>query len=452
MQTHKYSLSELIDKKLIRFLATLLLASLVFSSLGSVGPFLIVASAVSLNFFIYRGNLLTLFFAFIFLDSYSLVWGGNWGIIYFDESLVDVSFTQASGYLGYLIALLTLLSKRDLLKPVKLDFLILTFFIWAVLSVFWAEDFDEAFENAVRFVQFIILYFLTRVIVRGRIRIQLYFKYIIACFYLLLPVIILQYLSGYFEEGYGAGRPGDLAKFLPYILAMLTLSRGSKIVVWTSILLSTFLATFHGSRRVLVAILSYFSLHFNFGKFSLVLLITLSLVGPLLLEVLPKVTRDRIELTIEDTGKVFQGQVDNNTLDDLGTNRWSLWQNTVAIWLRNPVFGVGLKNHVKLMDDYGYRSEARAHNFFLEVLADLGAIGLIIVLLIVYKGFQVLRSIPTNSKKVTFYAVMLEAYRYNFVVMHLIALVGSSIFYNKSAWIIYGLIGSINELKASKDY
>lgn len=437
-------LTQYIDLKLLRFILLVLFSGIASSLTGSMGAFLIVASVLFLNAFFYNNNPLTLFLAFIFLDSYSLVWGGDWGFFNLPLREVDVNMTQASNMLGYVVLVFVFLKRRRLPRLNSIDYWIMLFFALGVASPLWAVDPSESSFHAFRFLQFLILYILIRVLIRTPDDIELYFKYLVVSFIPLFAVILFQYSAGYFGEGYGEGRPGILASFLPYLLALTALPARNKWMLWLTIVLSVFLSTFHGSRRVFIGIVGYFALHFRLKKGAFILIITIALIGPYFYELIPSTTRSRLDSTFKQLTIIYQGEGDENTLNSLGTNRWEYWEYTWQMFIDYPLLGVGLKNQSKLLDDYGADHEARAHNFYLEVLADLGIVGFLILCMIIFYGFKALKGFSVGYfHSNTFLFEMVKAYKYQLIMIHVIAFFGNSMFYNKGAWVLYGLVGCI---------
>jgi O-antigen ligase len=426
-----------------------LVSGLGFSYGGTFGSILIVLSTLFWNQVIYKGKIVTLFLAFIFLDSYSLVWGGQWGFVSFPVQQVDVVMTEASNILGYILLGLIIISGKNLPRLIALDYWIILFFLWAVASQLWAVDSKVASYHAFRFVQFIILYFLIRILIRSPSDIELYFRYILVCFIPIITVIFLQYSAGFFGSGYGEGRPGILASFIPYLLALSALALRGKWIIWGALLLSIFLASFHGSRRIFIAIVGYFGLHFRLRLVTFLIVGFLFVAGPFLYQLIPDTTRYRLDNTFRQSNSIFQEGANKTALNKLSTGRWEFWGYSIKMFIDHPVSGVGLKNQVVLLDDYGAHREARAHNFYIEILADLGIVGIISLVAIIYNGFKGLNKIqPFSFGKKDFMYHMVNAYKYEWIMIHFIALLGSSMFYSKNGWILYGLVGSIAGLNS----
>lgn len=448
------SFSEFVDFRLLRFVILILTTSLVASFIPIVAPIIIVALVLLLNAIYFKGKIFTLYLAFIFLDSYSLVWGGDLLIVNLPEETIDIVFTKASKYIGYILVLLVIGKKRFIKRLNFLDALVTLFFLLMLASpVTAAFGAEEPIKMIPRVIQFFMLYILTRIIVSSKNDIHRFFQFIIISFVPVFIVICLQYLSGYFGSGYGNGRPGELTRFLPYLLTLSTLFKNRRGLFLVIIPMSIFLSFYHGSRRFLIEIAGYLSLHFKVSKATIILVGFLFISGPLLYELIPDTTRSRIEFTIRSLNEIKNGNTSDEVLDRLGTGRWSLLQAGMSMWLQAPIFGVGLKNNVKYMPDYGGKHRAaRIHNYYAEVLVDLGIVGLVLLILLIVEGFRLLRHIQNQFfNQDVFLTSMVKAYRYQFIMLHFVAFFGNSMFGTKGVWITYALIGSLSTLASSRE-
>lgn len=440
------------DTKLFWYLLLILASSIVLSGAGTSGIALTVAITLLINAMMYRSNLLTLFFAFVFLDSYSLVWGGDWGFFSLPVVTIDQNLTEASNILGYFLVIFVFVKGRKLPRFSNIDYWITAFFLLGLLSPLIAIDPVEPTKMALRFVQFYILYILVRILIRTTRDLRVYFQFLLTSFILLFLAIVIQYRAGFFGEGYGEGRPGILSSFIPYLLALTVLPGSNKWLAWPATLFSVFLASFHGSRRIFIAILGYFGLHFKLGVGTLVLIFVLLFTGSFLYSLIPDTSRSRIDNTISIITDISEEGASYDKLNILGSGRWNLWLTTYDMWKDYPIWGIGLKNQVKFMVNYGGSHRARTHNFYLEVLADLGIIGLTVLLILLYNVFKFLnQGLRKFQQSDVFLTTMIQAYKYELTMIHIIAFFGSSMLYSKNAWLLYALVGSLSGMKLHRE-
>jgi len=404
----------------------------VFSLWISLGegptPIIIVGIVFLLNVLFFKGQLISLYFAFVFLDAYSLVWGGDLLFIQLDESTIDITFTSAAKYLGYILVALALFSGRLMMRFNLVDATITLFALLMLLSPFTAGFSSEKPEEAVpQVIQFFTLYLLTRLILRSEHDVYRFFQFIIISFVPIFFVVSLQYFSGYFGTGYDKGRPGELAAFIPYLLGLGALIRGKGLWFLITVPITIFLTTFHGSRRILIEVIGYLGLHFKVSIFSFVLAGFLVLSGSFLFEQLPETTRERLELTFNTLSSIRDGDTSDDSLNRLSTGRWQLLQSGLDMWSNAPIFGIGLDNNAAYMGHYDERGRnLRVHNYYAEVLVDLGIVGLLLLIIVVVTGFTLLRKFEAiYVTRNAFLSAMLKAYKYQFLMIHIVALFGS---------------------------
>jgi len=139
--------------------------------------------------------------------------------------------------------------------------------------------------------------------------------------------------------------------------------------------------------------------------------------------------------------------VNNNRelLDQISTNRWSLWDAAISMIKTYPVFGVGIGNMNELMPEYGKVRKQRAHNIILDVTGQLGIPGLIIFIMLNYLAFRELLKI--NKWSPYFEGISLpvfsQAITLALAVVLISALFGGSVLFDKWGWIYYGVVASL---------
>ena len=74
-----------------------------------------------------------------------------------------------------------------------------------------------------------------------------------------------------------------------------------------------------------------------------------------------------------------------------GNSRWGIWRGTWEMYKQNPIVGDGLNSfeysYEYYTDDLSPFSTRRAHNDFLQLLAELGSIGGVLLLWMVFTAF-----------------------------------------------------------------
>lgn len=434
------------DNRLLKFLLATLLVSIGTIGLGFLGVIVSTVLCIGLNFFYYKGSSLTLLFLFIFIGNYSMVWGGNYLFIKLDSTKVNIHLTQISNYLGYFLVINSALRGAKLPKFNAIDLLIILFFLLAILSPVIAPDSLEPLKMVNRFVQYMVLYLMVRVTLTDRYQLEKYFQFHLTSFVPVFSIIVIQFFGGFLSER-GEGRPHDLMPFLPYLLAVTLYYQRNTWRFWLLSFASMFLLTFSASRRIILAILGFLTLRlFKSGR-TLVILISLIIATPLIYDLLPDYTKKRVDSTITLFEIGVEEGFDQKSLSQLTTHRTDFWLVSLKIFADYPLFGIGVKNQEKYMIQYGGLRNARAHNFYIEVLADMGIIGFTVVLLLIIMTFKRLsKGIKDLKQRSGYLMIMLGGFRSEMVIIHLVAIFGSSMLYSKTIWVKYAIVAVIVQI------
>jgi O-antigen ligase len=149
-------------------------------------------------------------------------------------------------------------------------------------------------------------------------------------------------------------------------------------VVW--IIVFALLSLRAGSRGALVALVVTIFLYHSLKRLKAKHLLALLLFGFLvyvLFALLPEATRTFYL-------KVFQVNTLTPDPTNSGTQRLFLWQLAWSKFVESPVFGKGFGQFSSWATMYGFSGDTFAHNIFLESAAELGIIGLGLVIYIVF--------------------------------------------------------------------
>jgi O-antigen ligase len=83
------------------------------------------------------------------------------------------------------------------------------------------------------------------------------------------------------------------------------------------------------------------------------------------------------------------------------TGRVTAWKATWELFLRNPMLGVGFRAHEHIL-----KVDTSAHNGYLATLAEVGIIGFLAVLYLVFKGLRLLKANIKNPSHVFSYSIL----------------------------------------------
>ncbi len=114
---------------------------------------------------------------------------------------------------------------------------------------------------------------------------------------------------------------------------------------------------------------------------------------------MPQSLRSRFNKTRVEDKYTGEGDVDSTT------RRYNLALAAWRMFLEHPIAGWGIGNYYYNCSNYAFVSPGRAHNMYLEVMAELGIIGIILLLAIIFSTLRILNRISKlNIKPFSIYA------------------------------------------------
>ncbi|MFC3816429.1 O-antigen ligase family protein [Lysobacter sp. GCM10012299] len=262
---------------------------------------------------------------------------------------------------------------------------------WSLVSCFWAISPEDALTKAVSLAQCALLLILLRTLLSSSSYTMNACLALIAGGLVTLALTLNQFGASehlgdyrYFPEGFD---PNELAvsfstlAMLSFAIATVHESRISRLFCWLigiGLLVGTL---FTGSRTGLivigVGILTHLAIALRGAKVSVIVGVAVGLFAlvAVIANILPEETIARLSS--------IEGEVQGGTLNQ----RSSLWQVGINSFLNHPFFGVGSGSFPRISErDYGIAFVA--HNTFISVLAELGVIGLLLLLAAVTSCFR----------------------------------------------------------------
>ncbi len=311
-----------------------------------------------------------------------------------------------------------ILNKSNFFPRNKLASIYFVFTVFCLLSVFWAVDFDLAFDYALRlvivFVNIVVIYTLfchykiQNAILWG-VLIGAFFNYLLA-FEVYKPSYEL-YEFGRFLGS--VGNPNKLSKILIIsIFASLVLLNDSKRAYWikgiliVNIVLSFYLIFLSVSKKglIIAPLLVIMSFSYKKIKFSslIVILILIFAVVQLLIKIVPEdILQIMYEKTIFRFSVFLEGFSGNEGMgDDSTIERKKLIEGGLDLYFSNPIIGVGINNFRVFFEKY-------AHNNFIELLVGVGIIGATIFYSIYIVILKEIKKMQNSVIKRYFFAMIL---------------------------------------------
>ena len=347
-----------------------------------------------------------------------------------------------------------LFMRRKDLKKMPAFLPISLFGILALLTLFWTPVFANGLREFLRISSIFIFYAVAFVLVQSKAQFRKLISAFIAASIVPLGASLWQFYKGegevifgeYFRRIYGSFfYPNSLAFFLVFVIALLLLlayqakEKQSKILYGTLgiafffVLLKTYT---RGAWMGALVVFLIFSL-FRFRKLLLCGLIFLVLIY---------IFAPTLQLQ-ERIGDIVR-------LEPFSSLMWRfrLWKNTMPFFFEKPILGHGLSSFQVLSRDIQGLSllpAPEAHNDYLKILIETGAIGLIIYIsvylkLLVFNLGICLKSKEKYLKDISFLAVLLLA---TFLIMAF----GDNILRGTATqWALFAYLGGVSSLTVGR--
>lgn len=362
-------------------------------------------------------------------------------------AIPDIIITLTS--LLYLINIFLLKKYRD---DKILTYLIIIFWIYLVLSSFWSPNFIKSITSSLAFIRFLILPFAVNFFISEKTVFVLHLSKIIFFYLIFLGIdIIYQNFFGIdffgfeskFEGVRNSGFFGDeliagsfISKF--FLIAFFLFNKKNLFLKKNLfILFISFVILLTGERMAFVnfslIIILYLILTESLKKnlvilFSLLILITSSLL--LFEKNKNRMVDDVLKIVFQGTYDIH-GKYSDYLYDQEGNilrkkyiildSGWGAhWLTAYNIFKENPIFGKGIRSFRFICDQEKYKTISAAdrsrctthpHNFYMEILSELGLFGLLLLILFF------LRVLFLN-----YLIIIKEKYDYNFLVIFAVSI------------------------------
>ncbi|WP_216320688.1 O-antigen ligase family protein [Deinococcus aestuarii] len=374
---------------------------------------LLLASAVSFGLVMWRWELgLFLLVAMLPFEASFIVGGFRDGM----KLLTGVTFVSL------IFKALRTASVREKLVQVmqrKLTLLLLTLVAWSCISMLWAVNPGVALQRSITFLGVLLLFIMVAAL-EARLIKRMWLVGILSGVAAVVGAAaaggaaVGRFTAASEDPNEFAGLVLILAAFLSYggvfrrfgtlrwilvavllIGALLTQSRTGLIALAAAPLLSAIILTFSGTRVLARTLLPY------------ALLVAL-VVG--VLSAWPEVTAPLVDR---------YSTLSNYQSADTWAGRLGIWQGGLQMVAHYPWLGVGAGNFAVLSPEYSLAAAhldflrpggAVAHNMFLSILAELGVVGLVLFVAILFKAIRTAYSLSQRSQMATACLVSLLVY------------------------------------------
>ncbi|MGK0137527.1 MAG: O-antigen ligase, partial [Algoriphagus sp.] len=200
------------------------------------------------------------------------------------------------------------------------------------------------------------------------------------------------------------------------------------------------------SRRVLMSIVIVWFSGLKMKQFINLALILL-LPAFLVIGALDIGVKFRYGKSVEQLSDVFNSEQTGNedVLRSLTTGRSILWEAGINMIIDNPIFGVGLENHVNLLPEYGGYTKIRIHNIFLDVTSQAGLLGLVVFLAILSNQLKELRKLRRSLflRGFNYHQTLVYSLYISFIAVIVFSFFGGSMLLGKWGWFQVGFLSSV---------
>lgn len=345
-------------------------------------------------------------------------------------------------------------------KKTRLDFLvILLMFLYLIVNLLFSENRSLSLERAIPFIRWFfysvaIAYFFFKI---SEENLNLFFKFllvtlIILSFSALIEFVYEQYnqlsiswkmemsslqsfnyrANGFFSDGKSGSY---LCKFflLPYL--WLLAKKEGNVFQYVLILIILLAILVSGERAAILNFFLILGITFLFVKkvrLKISIFFGISIIiSSILLTSLPHFKARMIDSTLLQLG--FDNLIDNKQKDEalhisggfdvkkinsiLDSQHGAHFLTAIEIWKTNKIFGSGLKTFRFMSPNKEYESikssnkhlrvATHPHNYYLEILSELGTVGLfffLLILLVLLKNILIMYKINNSREKLNYFA------------------------------------------------
>ena len=298
---------------------------------------------------------------------------------------------------------------------------------WVMLTLLWTADMDAGKETAATFMQLVFISFVISLIINTKDKMRLaYQSYVLgAClgsgilFYNYINGIESKYWARYSIENYARDWVGIMIALAVPMAAYLTTQYNSvlfKIFNTIAIPVCIYAIFLNATRTAsIVAIFGIAYWLFTHRKASirikaiLLAFFVSSIVG--VLAFAPAASVDRI---FSSSKSISSGTLNGRTV---------IWNASFQQWEKSPIIGSGIGSMEQMLRGTHVDFD-NAHNTYIQVLMELGIIGLLLHLLTLLSIAYYLQKTPTNDK----------AYITSLLLVVLVSQITMNTLYDKEVW------------------
>lgn len=290
-------------------------------------------------------------------------------------------------------------------NPSLMLFLAVLFVFWAVLSNLWTINVSRGLTQSLIYVQLVIMVWLIWELCRTKKQHLILVQAFVLGAYVLAGSTVYGFLTNPFEPnsmqsmerytGIG-GNPNDIGAIMALALPMawhLSLLQRSGWLRWLNLsylpvaVLGVVLTASRGGAVIAVVGLAAIPLTYNYANRSrrIVFAVALGIMAIVVFNLVPPENFLRLAAT---SAEISEGNV---------SNRSQIWQAGLEAYSEQPLLGVGVGSFSQATTPFlGYR--AVAHNVFVNILTEMGVVGLTLFVSLILVTLLPLLRLPAPDR------------------------------------------------------
>lgn len=367
------------------------------------------------------------------------------------------------GAILLIISLNNIFSGKTTLNENKLNYAVISFFVFLLLSIPFALVKSRALDSSVRIFKFFSIYIMIVCALTSEKNLKGFFYVYISMAILLFfePFLLSLQGKGFIYNNHMLRLAGVTGYFahpnmlgittssnLPFLYYSMTYSNSKlwKIVFFLLLIIALRVIMLTQSRTGMVGAIAFFAFVWMKSRHKLVSALVLIICMVILWSVAPQDTKDRF-LTMGKSVSVISGGreslMEREDAHAVGSilSRWEQIVRSLIVFKENPIIGVGMDNY-KSYSGRRWGVWFPPHNTYAQALAETGLIGTIALGMIIFFTFQnfkrsrvILRQLEEKNRLLNIVLDSATGYYFVFLV---VATFGIE-FYSNAWWIAGGL-------------
>lgn len=305
---------------------------------------------------------------------------------------------------------LKIVSQDIAISENKVNYASLVFFCYCGLTIPFSYVISRAIEQYIQFFKFFSIYLMIISCINNEKRIKVFFMVLLAMTALIFVEPFFLSLQGkgyryanYMMRLYGVtgffAHPNQLggiaAANLPFFYYMIFYYKSPLIKVFfiALVFIAIRVVMLTQSRTAFIGVFAFLVFAFLMSKHKVKMLVVLLLCSFMMYPFIPEETRNRF-FTLKQSVDVLSADESKYVGDhEVGSmnSRWILVKRSFTVFIENPIIGVGMDCYPSV-SGRKWNSWMLTHNLYTQALAELGIVGFLLFIYLLYQIYRNIRS------------------------------------------------------------